>query len=216
MFIITLLVSANLKGQNCGCYFKSYDSSTFKPIKLFFFKNNKTLALYGDQNLGQRDTSYSGIAICYCNKNRIVYDMVDFGMINFKLKKIGDSLFVEELVGIPNGKNYKHIWQPFYVTKFFFDEDSLVEKVYFKKSIKKYTQTQIADILDQYKRLKEGDYDHIIVIANRLFWAYISGSREAEIAFQSFSKKFGPFDGAFAEEWNDLYGTYDLWKKLAQ
>lgn len=208
------ILSINLKGQTCNCLFNQYDSSSFKPVKLFSFKNNNILGLYGDQNIEGRDTSYNGIAICYCNKSRIVYDMVDFGMINFKVNQIKDSLFVEEIIGIPNGKNYQFIWQPFYVTKLFFIKDSLVERVYFKKGLKRYTQLQIADVLNQYKTSKRENCDHTIEIATRLFWAYISGSKEAEKYLKSFFQKFGPFDGACSEDWGDLNGIYHQWKKL--
>lgn len=214
MILIVIIVSINLKGQTCSCVFKYYDSSTFKPVKLFSLNNNNILGLYGEQNIERKDTSYNSVAICFCNKNRIVYDMTDFGMISFKIKQNQDSLFVEEIVGIPNGENYKFIWQPFYITKLFFVKDSLIEKDSYKKGLRKYSQSQIKEILKQYKKLKKTNCDHILELANRLFWAYISGSKEAEINLKAFPEKFGPFDGACAEEWDDLLGSYMQWKKL--
>lgn len=129
-----------------------------------------------------------------------------------KVKKVADTIFVDELYGIPIGKDFKEIWLPFYSNKYFFIGSKLKQVKFFRTDIRKYSKKQILQVFQKYKELTKGNYDNIVNVANMLFWAYVSGSKEAEVYLKSFPEKFGPFDGAIAEEWDDISATYELWK----
>jgi len=79
----------------------------------------------------------------------------------------------------------------------------------------KYSPTQIKIVISQYKKLtKQAGGDSTLVVAHRFFWAYVSGSKEAANHLNTFEKRFGPFDGAIAEEFDDLWAAYKLYKLL--
>jgi len=65
--------------------------------------------------------------------------------------------------------------------------------------------TQIAGVLDQYAKLTPGDYDTILLVERRLFWAFISGSAEAGGYLNSFNQKFGPFTETTSDEFNEVH-----------
>src|SRR6188508_2744384 len=50
----------------------------------------------------------------------------------------------------------------------------------FSNDLPKYSPTQIKTVINEYKKLtKQSGGDSTLLIAHRLFWAYVSGSKEA-------------------------------------
>jgi hypothetical protein len=122
-------------------------------------------------------------------------------------------LIVKELFGLAIDKKMEIKWVPFYITKYYFDKSILHSTAFFRKDLIKYTPTQIRSVINQYQNLKKIETaDDMLLVAHRLFWAYVSGSKEAERYLNSFEKHFGPFDGAVAEEFHDLLATYKLYR----
>jgi hypothetical protein len=50
-------------------------------------------------------------------------------------------------------------------------------------------------------------------MADKLFWAYVSGNEQAGKYLDTYESKFGPFDGHTAEEFAELWKIYLSYKK---
>ncbi len=50
-------------------------------------------------------------------------------------------------------------------------------------------------------------------VANMLFCAYMSGSKEAENCLLTVTGKFAPFNLAIQQEWDEIFATYKSWKE---
>ena len=211
--IFLLYIFPPADAQECKCHYNHYDSALLKPRRVFLFKNNKTIGLYGDQYIEGKDTSYSEFSLCLCDKNEIIFDMIDDGTVSYIIKKIRDTLLIEEMDGLPIGKNFSYVSIPFYFQKFFFHKDTLRDIGYYRNDIKKYSKLQVKQVLQLYKNITRANSDYTIAVANRLFWACVSGSKDAEILFNKIPVKFKGFDGAYAEDMDDITDTYNRWKK---
>ena len=197
--------------QKCPCPSDSNFGNQPKPLKTFTFSGKQTIGLCGDFEKTKHDTIYSECSLYICGQPKAIGE---WGALEpFKIRKQKDTLFVDDLYYLPTGKNLAEVQTTFYIHKFFFKNSQLQEVDFFRKGVRLYNKKEIAQVLNQYKGLSKGNSDHTIEVANRLFWAYVSGSKQAEIYFTKIEEKFGPFDGAIAEEWDDIWATYLLWKK---
>lgn len=217
-FILFLLLPVSAMPQECDCPFDNETTPPTQPNKIFSFTNKKTIALCGAYNIKNNDTLYHGFTLRLCDKNELIYGDANDETIPSIIKKINDTLFVKDLAGLSIGKNLTTVWVPFYVHKFFFNNKSIKEVTYYRKDLKKYSATQIKQVLNKYRQLQKPikNYDTLLSISNMLFWGYVSGSKQCEVYLNTIEKKFGPFDGAISEDWNNIFATYEHWKKLNQ
>ncbi len=207
---VLLLLPYLVIAQKCNCPSEGL-GNTGKPHSLFSFTNGKKIGLCGYREIKNNDTTYSEFALVQCGQKKPIEE---WGAVeSCKIKKVNDTLFVKELYGLPIGKDFTVIWMPFYINKFYFTGNTLQKKKFYRKDIKKYSKEQIRQVLTKYEKLTRGNFEHTIDVANMLFWAYVSGNNEAEVYLKTIPKKFGPFDGAIAEEWDDISATYELWKE---
>ncbi len=207
----TLIVQFSLGQYNtCDCPTKSFNQSG-KPDKTFSFKNGTTIGLCGFIEQEGMDTTYSEFIIFECGQVKILkqWDATQSCKISTK----NDTLFIHELYVLAIDKNLQTKLVPFYTTKYYFDNSSLRSTSFFRNDLPKYSTTQVETAIKQYDLLtNQTSGDSTLLVAHRLFWAYVSGSKEAEKLLESFEKRFGPFDGAIAEEFHDLWATYQLYK----
>jgi len=199
-------------GQNRSCDCPKNDLSTsVKADKIFTFRNGKSIGLCGYVDTDNKDTSYSEFFLFQCGQTNIL-NQWDATQI-CKISKRKDTLIVQELYGLAIDKNMEIKWVPFYITKYYFNDKVLHSTAFFRKDLPKYSPTQIKSVITQYNKLtRQASGDSTLLIAHRLFWAYVSGSKEAANHLNTFEKRFGPFDGAIAEEFHDLWATYKLYK----
>ncbi len=209
--ILLLFFSYTVFSQNCHCPSGQPFCENGTPIKVFLFSNKKSLGICGYLEVKHKDTTYSGIALYKCGENKIIDDWGEIQ--SCKVRKVADTLLIEELYGLPIGENFNEVSIPFYINKYFFKVNDLQQKGYYRKDIKKYSKAQIRQVLEKYKKLRKENSEHNVAVANMLFWAYVSGSKEAEVYLKSMPEKIGPFDGAIAEEWDDISATYEHWKE---
>ena len=215
--ILLLLLPHLLFSQECSCprryavdgYGAKHNLST--PAKIYSFTNNQKIALCGYADVEDNDTAYAEIALYICGQNKPIQQWG--AATDCTVQQIGDTLVVAEIDQLPIGRNDTFISLPFYIHKFFFSGAPIQETAYYRTDIKKYSKAQIKDVLDQYKYLTKGNYEHTVDVARLLFWAYVSGSREAELYLKEIPNKCGPFDGVVAEEWADIWATFQRWKE---
>jgi len=211
LILPVLFFCVSVRSQNCRCPEEGIFKEE-KVLKTFEFKNKIMLGLCGGSfETKGNDTIYSGLDLFNCGENKLVEEWGEIELC--EVKKIRDKLFIEELYGIPVGKKFKEIWMPFYVNQFYFTGNKLDHRTYYRKDIRRYSLVEITEVIQKYKQLKKGNYDYTVKIANMLFWAYVSGSKEAEVYLNGIEKKFGPFDGGISEEWSEIYGTYQHYKE---
>jgi len=209
--MLTVLLSYSVKSQNCNCPQDKMLPKYGSTVRVFSFSSSIKLGICGYHKVVGKDTAYSEFCLFQCGFNKVIdeWDATQICRIN----QVRDTLFVKELKGLPVGKNMEAKWAPFYINKYYFTNGVLKQETFYRKDLKNYSDLQIHEVLDEYKKLKkDGNYEHLLLVANRLFWAYVSGSKEAEAKLMTMEQKFGPFDGAIAEDWKDLLATYEHWK----
>lgn len=169
------------------------------------------MMLCGSITVEKKDTTFSEFGLYRCGEAKPLKDWD--ATQSCKVKVINDTLLVSELYGMPIGKNFKELWLPFYTQKIFVVNGKLKEKEFYRNDIKKYSKEQRAQVIAKYKGLTRGNDEHTVEVANMLFWGNVSGSKQCEVYLNQIDKKFGPFDGAIAEEWEDIRATYEHWKE---
>jgi len=214
VFLFTFLFAQPGAGQirepSCNCPKKGFNA-TGKADIIFDLGNGQKIALCGSITKQKKDTFYSEYILFQCGRKEII-DETDYP--SCKITQQGDSLLVTEIKGFPVGKDFEFTYIPFRVEKYFFQEAKLKKTIFYPAVLPKYSAAQIKVVLSQYAKLKlpMDNHDTMLLVAHRLCWAYISGSSAAERCLREMEKKFGPFDGAIKEEFDDIWGTYLLWK----
>ena len=180
------------------------------PAKVFYLSNGKQIGLCGDFDKVNQDTVYSEVILYHCGSKGFFRGWD--GIKTCKINQDNDTIEVRRLVGLPIGKNMEVVSTPFRIEKYYYRGPKFVVRSVYPKDLTKYTPSQIADVLNQYSKLTPGNYDAILLVERRLFWAYISGSAEAGSYLSSFDQKFGPFTEAKSEEFDEVHGLYWFWK----
>jgi hypothetical protein len=179
----------------------------------FDFKNGNKIALYGEPS---EDNSYSEFVISDCKNDSILEDWTDDATVSSIINFKNDTLTIEELYGIPNGKNQEVHWLPFYTTKYYYFQNKLTKSEYYKTNLRKYSQKEIEEVLTNFRKTSENDenLDAYLKSVNQLFWAYYSGSQEAELQLDKIKSKYGAYDGGISEEFDSYIATYEHYKRI--
>lgn len=213
LLIILFITAAQFavgQNNNCNCPKNDFTSSV-KPDKIFSFSNGRKIGLCGATEMINNKMAYTEFILFQCGQQKIINQ---WGATqSCTLLKTKDTLVVNELFGLAIGKNMTIKWVPFQITKYYFSNSALSTSTFFKKDLPKYSKAQVNSVIKQYAQLtKQTNGDTVLLVAHRLFWAYVSGSKEAATLLNNFEKKLGPFDGAIAEEFSDLWATYKIYK----
>jgi hypothetical protein len=180
------------------------------PDKVFYLSNGQQIGLCGDFEKADQDTVYSEVILYHCGHDGFFRGWD--GIQTCKINQDKDTIVVRRLVALPIGKNMAIVSTFFRIEKYFYRGSKFVVRSVYRNDLTKYTSSQIEDVLDQYTKLKPGNYDAILLVERRLFWAYISGSAEAGNYLSSFDQKFGPFINAKSDEFDEVHGLYWFWK----
>ena len=181
-----------------------------KPIKVFTFKGNKQIGVCGQSELKNKTTTYSEFVCFECGEKKIIdeWDATE----ECRIEQKGDTLYIKQIYYLPIGKNFEEIPTPFHIYKVFYYNGEVTKECSYRNDIPLYTNKQIEAVLKQFYKLKKENSEANLSEANKLFWAYVSGSKEAEKCLNQMEKKYGPFDGAIKELWNFIYYTYINYK----
>jgi len=193
----------------CNCPKTQY--AGIKADTTFHLSNRKTIVLCGFKNTDTKPITFSEFVLSVCGQNKII-DFWDSEQ-TCRLKVVKDTLLVQELQNLPNGKNFKTQEAIWTIEKIYFNGQKLVRKLAVNRQIRKYSQNEIQTVLKNYETAKRGLDENKMLIANKLFIATISGDKKARQYFEEFKNKFGTLDGAFAEEYSDLTAMLTLWDK---
>ena len=199
-------------GQNktCNCPENELGEKG-RADKIFSFKNGRSIGLCGSMETRDNTVTWSEFILFQCGSATIVSDWDATQSCKISMDK--DTLIVQEFYGLALDKDQRIIRVPFYITKYYFTQSSLKTFSYFRKDLPKYRNAEISKVLMSYNRMtRKSEGDSILLTAHKLFWAYVSGSKIAGKYLDGFEKKFGPFDGAVAEEYQDLWATYQHYR----
>jgi hypothetical protein len=180
------------------------------PEKIFYLGNGKQIGLCGDVEKADQDTVYSEVILYHCG-NEGFFRGWD-GIKTCKINQDKDTIVVRRLFTLPIGKNMEIVSTFFRIEKYYYRGSKFVVRSVYRNDLTKYTPSEIESVLDQYSKLTPGDYDTILLVERRLFWAYISGSAEAGSYLNAFDQKFGPFTEAKSDEFNEVHDLYWSWK----
>ena len=213
MFLLLTFLPSILWAQECYCAKNAMMTLQQKnPQIIYTFSNKHKIGLCGEYEIENLDTIYSEFSIYECGKDDPINEWG--AMESCKVSQKDDTLLVSDIYMLPVGDNFIFLPISFYIHRFFYKGDSLIEQAYYRNDIKKYTKSQRKSVIEQYKTLRRGNYDTTMHVANKLFWGYVSGSKKAERLLLKIENKFGPFDGGISEEWNEIISTYEHWKDL--
>lgn len=195
------------KKTSCDCP-KTQFAGT-KADTTFYLSNGKTIVLCGNKNPDSKPTTFSEFILAVCGQDTII----DFwgAVMTCRLKVKKDSLLVVQLQNLPTGKNFKFQETIWTTEKIYFSGQKLVRKLEVNSQIRKYSLGEIQSVLKTYETATPGLDESKMEIANKLFIATISGDKIARQYFKEFKNKFGPLDGAFAEEYSHLAAMLKLW-----
>ena len=211
--ILTLLSLTSVCGQTkkvaCDCPKTQYAGT--KADTSFHLSNGKTIVLCGYKNPDSNPTTFSEFILAVCGQDTII----DFwgAVVTCRLKVNKDTLLVDQLQNLPTGSNFKYLETVWTTEKIYFKGQQVVRKLVVNRQIRKYNQDEIQSVYKSYENEKAGIDDRKMTIANKLFMATISGDKKARQYFHDFKNKFGPLDGAYKEEYNDLIAMLELWDR---
>ncbi len=210
--IAFFFISYSSFAQNCKCT-KDNIAGKEKPEKVYKFSNGKYIGLCGTAETNNKEKNYTEFEIHTCGADTSI--LVIEATQTCSIDQIKDTLLIQEYFDIANGKNLSGKWTRFYVTKIYWKGKKIVKENYFKKDLKKYTKAEIDKVLKDYITTeKSTNFDKILLLGHRLFWAYVSGSKKAGKYLDNFYKKYEVFDGAISEEYSDIIETYELYKTM--
>jgi hypothetical protein len=194
--------------ENNNCGWISENGTIETPIKIFQLTRSKSIAISGIAEKKGHQILYSAFVLYQCGKRTAINEWD--GTQTCTIKQNKDSLIVEELYGIPNGKNLSVKWLPFYVSKYYFRNNIVTGTSFYRNDLRKYTGEEIDRVLRNFEQIKDAasNFDDYLLAVNRLFWAFVSGSKKADTYLTQLKKKYGTFDGAVGEEFDALITTY--------
>jgi hypothetical protein len=195
--------------QPCHCPATMYGTK----MQRYDLADGKSLAVCGYREKNKKDTIYDGFVLFQCGRKEILDEEDETS--SCKIAQLNDTLILSEFYILPIGKNFEMVSLPFRIHKFFSRPSKIADTTYFRSDLPKYSTARINTVLRQYAHLTGKDNDSVNLVAHWLFWAYVSGSSQAEKYLRGMKSKFGPFDGAIAEEFEETWATYELWKSTS-
>lgn len=214
-FIIILfsLFNSFCIGQIANCVCKNKNKTVSKPFKLFRLSQSKSIAVCGSSKIRNGKTEYSAFSLHKYGQTKIINEWEATQTCTIIQNK--DTLIVQELFAIPNGKKFSFHWREFYISKYYFKKNKLIDTSYFRNDLKKYNSKEIQTVLSNFNKIKDSvtNFDNYLVAINQLFWAYVSGSKNAEKQLLSLRKNYGKFDGGNSEEFDSLIMTFEDYRE---
>jgi len=215
IFLLSFIFATiNHASAQCPCPKMSLEHYGNKPVRTFQLTPGVSLAVCGGMQQKDGRDEYTEFILYNCGQ-RYSIDSWD-GTQTCTITQSRDTLIVQELMPVANGKGMNIQWREFYVIKYFYTGDQLQRKPYYRKDMQLYTTDQVKQAIAGYRQLHKPvtNYDACLLALHRLFWAYVSGSREAGTLLEQAEEKLGPFDGAVAEEFEDLIAVYEHYKDI--
>jgi hypothetical protein len=208
--IFSTLVAVGQKKHSCNCPSHTI-THVGKPDKIFKFSNGQTVALCGYSEIQNKQKVFSEFVIYHCGQSKIIAEW--YATQTCTIEQRNDTLIIQEFYPIANGKDMSLNWTKFYKTKYYWKSLKLIDTSFYVNNLRKYSPTEIKKALLQFEHLKKiYNSEKTLLVGHRLFWAYVSGNKKAGQYLEKLNENFGPFDGATAEDYDQLIVTYKHYK----
>ena len=208
----TLLSAFSISAQECECPSQAPEGG--QVMKTFNLGNGNELGICGYNTVEAGDTTYTKFVLFRCGEDEII-EQWNIN-ISCKVEQVKDAVLVKEMYNLPIGTEFSTLWRPLYVHQYSVSGRDVKHTTYYDKKAAKYSAVQIAAVIKQYKELPATVSEQTMETANMLFWATLSGSKEAEGYLKTFPDKYGPFASPFNEEWDAVNMRYEQWKNKSK
>ncbi len=208
---MTLLCSALCSAQStdASCNCPENKLAPTKADTVFRFSSSEAIALCGYRMNNEKQDLFSEFVLSLCGSDTIIdfwdaLELCDVALMD-------DTLFVNHITSLPTGDNFELVPQAFLIERLYFFDNKLIRKKDVNRAVNTYKPTQIEQVLEAYRQADSRLDDQKMLLANRLYVAAISGSKEARGYFLTFSDRFDALDGAYAEEYHFLQRLLKAW-----
>lgn len=206
---IMVCIGLHCAAQQCDCPPGVGDDA--QTLRSFRFGGGAELGICGFNTIEEGDTSYTRFSLFLCGQDKPL-ERWDAN-ITCKAERTRDALLIKEMYNLPVGQSFSRLWRPFYIHKYTYRNGAFEETEYIDKQLPRYTKDQVTQVIKQYNELQTPATEETMKVANMLFWAAVSGSKETEAMLKSIPGKFGPFDNVLSQEWEELMTVYMRWKE---
>ncbi|MFA5835276.1 MAG: hypothetical protein WDA22_17485 [Bacteroidota bacterium] len=210
-FLVVCVCSyGQIKDKTCNC-----PNSTSLPDTTFYFSNGKAIGLCGYKEVdnGSKKVSFYEYHLFVCGQDSTIASGGWF-LQNSRLRKVKDTLFLEDCPSLPIGDNFKPEEVPWTIEKMYFIKGYIRVEEEINRGIRKYNEREIQTVIKEYENIKPSDSnldDNTMVLVDKLFIATISGSKKARAYFIDIPKKFAGLDAFGGEYYHDLVSKLSEW-----
>lgn len=191
------------------CYCPENKFASTKADTVFRFPSHEAIALCGHRLQDEGQTLFSEFVLTVCGTDTII-DFWDALQL-CKVSITDDTLYVNHMTSLPTGDNFAFVSQGFLLERLYFLHGKLVRTKAVNRAVNTYDSAQIEQVLTAYRQADSRLDDSKMLLANMLYVATISGSKEARHYFSTFADRFEALDGAYAEEYHFLQGLLKAW-----
>ncbi len=189
--------------ESCKCPLTQYsDVDADKLVTI----SKQQIAICGYHNTN--NNYFSEFVVAECGNDTIFNFWDALTIAKIEVKK--DTLYIKEISSLPLGKNLEFIDFEWYINKLYYQNTKLKMMSSINTDIRKYSDDEIKNVLNEYNNADNKLNDSIMFTANKLFVAALSGSDEALQSFYSFREKY-ELDGAYSQEYKELAAMLKLY-----
>lgn len=196
--------------KTCTC-----PNSTSRPDTIFYFSNGPSIGLCGHREVDtvSGKISFYEFTVFICGDDSAIASGGWF-LQNSRMRKTGDTLFLEDCPSFPVGLNFKPEEVTWTMEKMYFVKACIRVEKKINRGMRKYNQQEIQTVIREYEKIKPGHSnldDSTMIMVDKLFIAAISGSEKARECFGDIPRKFAGLDGFGGEYYNDLKHKLSAW-----
>lgn len=206
--ILSTTLYAQANNTECGCPVNQFTDVNAEAV--FSFSNDRAIAVCGYKNTDDTHPTYSEFVLAVCGENKVI-DFWDATTV-CRLTSHNDTLFVQELYPLPIADNFEFEETVWTTEKIYFTDNKVNRKKSVNSGIRKYSAAEIQEVLETYRNAGSGFDESKMKIANQLFVAALSGSKQAWRSFTEFKDRFDVPDGAYSQEYRVLKEMLAQWE----
>jgi hypothetical protein len=212
LFAFFCQISSGQVSKKCECLKTPFE--TGKESEVFEFSKGKKIMLCGSINSENGNTNYFEFVLFVCGKKTVI-DFWDANKV-CEVTKIQDTLFVNQMVDLPIGKNFDMEQTTWRVDKLFFVADQLSIKGTVNRDISTYNEKQIAALIKNFQSTKPVSVstdDKKIELASKLFMGAVSGDATCRKYFTAFKNDYKIIGTPAEDAYNELVAKLETWDK---
>ena len=203
--LISFACCSQTDSKVCVCAKNEY-ITTKKTDTIFSFSNQKKIFVCGFKEMKNKQIVYSEFVIGICGEDTLIGF---WGALkNCTINKRNDTLWIDEIIWLPVGNKFIDTQTVGKRTRIYFNNNLFFSDSIFNPTIRKYSITEIEEVINEYEKMKSSNGVTAIDIMKKLFVAYISGSDKAKNYFHEIGQ------GTINSELSELYDELNQLLKI--